>query len=83
MVYRRSEQIENRLQTVLRLIRDGKYSTPQLASTLKISAPTVSRCLTALRERGYAIRAVNDGGRWAYELCGEPSKSNGKMGGGL
>ncbi len=80
-MYRRSEQIENRLQTLIRLIRQGKYSTPMLATALKVSQPTISRCLTALRERGYSIRAVNDGGSWAYELAGEPGKSNGKKGG--
>lgn len=80
-MYRRSEQIENRLQALIRLIRDGKYSTPMLATALKVSPPTISRCLTALRERGYAIRAVNDGGNWSYELAGEPRKANGKKGG--
>lgn len=80
-MYRRSEQIENRLQTLVRLIREGKYSTPMLATALKVSPPTISRCLAALRERGYSIRAVNDGGIWSYELAGEPRKSNGRKGG--
>ena len=80
-MYRRSEQIESRLQSLVRLIREGKYSTPKLATALKVSEPTISRSLTALRERGYSIRAVNDGGRWSYELAGEPSKPNGKKGG--
>lgn len=79
-MYRRSEQIENRLQALIRLIRVGKYSTPMLATALKVSTPTISRCLTALRERGYAIRAVNDGGNWSYELAGELRKANGKKG---
>lgn len=76
-MYRRAEEIENRLQTLLRLIRDGKYSTPKLAKALEVSPPTVSRCLTALRERGYTIRAVNEGGCWSYELAGEPVRPNG------
>lgn len=79
-MYRQSEQIENRLQTLIQLIREGKYSTPKLATALNLSPPTISRCLTALRQRGYSIRAVNDGGNWSYELAGEPGKSNGKKG---
>ncbi len=80
-MYRRSEQIENRLHTLVRLIREGKYSTPMLAAALNVSPPTISRCLAALRERGYSIRAVNDGGSWSYELAGKPGKSNRKKGG--
>ena len=80
-MYKQSAEIETRLQTLVRLIRKGKYSTPMLATALNVSPPTISRCLTALRERGYSIRAVNDSGSWSYELAGEPGKSNGKKGG--
>lgn len=80
-MYQRSEEIEGRLQTLVRLIREGRYSTPMLADILRISHPTVSRSLAALRERGYSIRAVNEGGKWAYELAGEPGRSNGQKGG--
>lgn len=80
-MYKRSEEIESRLQTLVQLIREGGYSTPMLATALKISHPTVSRSLTALRERGYSIRAVNEGGKWSYELAAEPGRANGKKGG--
>jgi biotin operon repressor len=80
-MYRRSEEIETRLQRLVRLIREGKYSTPKLARALKVSEPTISRSLAALRERGYSIRAVNDGGKWSYELATEPGTPNGKKGG--
>jgi Mn-dependent DtxR family transcriptional regulator len=43
MLYKRSLEIEQRLETVLRLIRSGRYSTPKLAERLGVSIPTVSR----------------------------------------
>lgn len=80
-MYQRSEEIENRLQELVRLIREGRYSTPKLAVALSVSQPTISRSLTALRERGYLIRAVNERGHWAYELASEPVKTNATKGG--
>ncbi|MCI0364112.1 MAG: HTH domain-containing protein [Phycisphaerales bacterium] len=80
-MYKRSEQIENRLRSVIRLLRKGHYSTPMLASALKVSKPTISRCVLALRERGYSIRSVNNGGRWAYEIADERAKLHGSKGG--
>lgn len=72
MFYQRSQQIEQRLFDLLQLIRTGRYSTPLLAASLGISQPTVSRCIAALRERGYSIRAVKDEKGWGYELAAEP-----------
>ena len=57
MIYQRSQDIERRLETVLGLIRTGRYSTPTLAQQVGVSIPTVSRCVTALRERGHDIRS--------------------------
>jgi biotin operon repressor len=73
VIYQRSRAIEKRLDDLLDLIRSGMHSTPTLSKALKTSQPTVSRCLTALRERGYSIRAVKDGGGWWYELVGDPA----------
>jgi biotin operon repressor len=77
MVYGRSKMIENRLADMLTLIRSGGESTPSLAEKLGISQPTVSRCLTALRERGYTIRSVKEDTGWSYELVSEPALSEG------
>lgn len=77
MPYQRSRNIENRLRDALKLIRSGGHSTPTLAHTLGISQPTVSRCLTALRERGYSIRSVKTDSGWAYEVLSEPALSEG------
>jgi biotin operon repressor len=71
MLYRRSLEIEQRLETVLRLIRSGRYSTPRLAEQLGVSIPTVSRYVTALRERGYDIRAEKQARGWRYILAGK------------
>jgi biotin operon repressor len=72
MPYRRSREIENRLRELLHLIQSGRHSTPSLAKALGASQPTVSRCLTALRDRGYQIHSVKDESGWHYELVGEP-----------
>jgi biotin operon repressor len=77
MIYQRSQAIENRLRNLVRLLRIGGHSTPTLAQTLGISQPTVSRSLTALRERGYLIRSVKDDHGWSYELVSEPAVSEG------
>jgi transposase len=68
VVYRRSHDIEKRLTEVLRLIGVGGYATPALAKSLRVSIPTVSRCVTALRERGHDIRAVKHANGWQYVL---------------
>jgi predicted DNA-binding transcriptional regulator YafY len=68
MLYQRSLDIERRLEAVLRLIRSGKYSTPMLAAQLGISVPTVSRDVTALRERGHDIRSERKDEGWRYIL---------------
>ena len=70
MLYQRSQEIERRLQTVLGLIRSGRYSTPTLAEEVGVSIPTVSRCVTALRARGHDIRATKHADGWRYTLVG-------------
>jgi transposase len=68
MLYQRSLDIENRLDSVLQLIRGGGYSTPKLAEKLGVSIPTVSRDVTALRQRGYDIRSMRTDDRWTFVL---------------
>jgi biotin operon repressor len=73
--YRKSFEIEKRLAEALRLIETGRYSTPLLAETLHVSIPTVSRYVTALRERGHDIKAKRDGEIWRYVVVRHPKKS--------
>ncbi len=73
MLYERSREIENRLNTIVGLIQAGGQSTLTLAAALSISRPTISRCIAALRERGYSIRAVRDADGWSYEIAAEPA----------
>lgn len=75
MVYRRSQEIESRLVEVVRLIRNGRYSTPRLAEKLGVSIPTVSRCIESLKARGFVIRSVRVGGAWRYVIEDEPTAS--------
>lgn len=74
MLYQRSLDIERRLQAVLRLIRSGTFSTPMIAGRIGVSIPTVSRDVTALRERGYDIRSERKGEGWRFVLAPAPSK---------
>ena len=69
MLYQRSLDIERRLEAVLRLIRSGGYSTPMIAQEIGVSIPTVSRDVTALRERGHDIQSVRNNDSWHYMLC--------------
>jgi biotin operon repressor len=73
MLYKQSHDIEKRLKELVRLIRSERHSTFTLAAALGVSRPTVARGITALRERGYSIRAVKDAEGWAYELLSEPA----------
>ena len=75
MPYERSQALENRLQQLLALLRAEKPSAQALVRELKISQPTLSRCLTALRTRGYIIRAVKDKGGWSYRLASNDAPS--------
>ena len=68
MLYQRSLDIENRLDSVLELIRHGGYSTPMLAEKLGVSIPTVSRGVTALRQRGHDIRSTRTDDGWSFVL---------------
>ena len=69
MLYQRSLDIERRLEAVLGMIRKGTYSTPRLAEELGVSIPTISRDVTALRQRGHDIRAERGENGWRYILC--------------
>ncbi len=72
VLYQRSLDIETRLDDVLRLIRHGAYSTPKLAEKLGVSIPTVSRDVTALRQRGHDIRSQRAYDGWRYVLNKKP-----------
>ena len=74
MLYQRSLDIERRLETVLRLVSSGGYSTPMIAEEVGVSIPTVSRDVTALRERGHDIRSERNQQGWRYVLSQGASK---------
>ena len=68
MRYQQTLEIHQRLETVLRLIGTGKYSTPALAETVGVSIPTISRIVAALREQGHDIKAERSPNGWRYVL---------------
>jgi len=68
VAYERSLAIERRLHDVLALIEMARYSTSDIAEKLDVSVPTVSRDVTALRERGYKIRSERGDSGWRYLL---------------
>jgi predicted DNA-binding transcriptional regulator YafY len=68
MLYRHTLAIHDRLETVLRLIRTGRFSAPALAKEVGVSIPTISRIVAALRERGHAIRSEKHGDGWRYVI---------------
>jgi biotin operon repressor len=68
MVYQRSQIIEHRLDLLLSLIQANKHSTPVLAEQLGVSIPTISRCIRALRERGYPIKSRRTADGWSYRI---------------
>lgn len=70
MVYQRLHDIELRLSATLDLIRAGGHSTARIADKLGVSVPTVSRDITALRERGFDIRPARCATGWEYVLKG-------------
>lgn len=71
MLYKRSLEIERRLEAVLGLVRAGGYSTPMIAEELGVSVPTVSRAISALKERGHQIRSEKQSEGWSYVLDGD------------
>ena len=68
MRYERTFSIGRRHRKLIGLIRSGRFSTPSLARRLGVSDQTVYRDIMSLKERGYAIRSVKQGQKWAYQL---------------
>ena len=68
MPYELARQIESRLDSMLSLLESGQFSTPKLAQRLGVSIPTVSRCIDALRQRGFQIEPVRQGKHWHYRI---------------
>ena len=75
MFYEHSQEIAERVETALRLIETGSYSTQTLAVELGVSVPTASRVICALRQRGYTIKSVKNGRGWAYHVEQAPPRT--------
>ena len=69
MLYQRSRQIEDRLDTLLRLIHSGRYSTPGRRHRAEHFHPDrLQGHRRPARGRGYRIRAVRENNTWYYAL---------------
>ncbi len=80
MRYGRSLAIASRHETLIDLIREGEFSSPDLAKRLKVSEQTIYRDIDSLKERGYAIRSIRLSKGWAYKLQGESATAQGGKG---
>lgn len=80
MRYQQTIERHQRLETVLRLVRTGEYSTPALAEAVGVSIPTISRIVAALREQGHDIRSerTREGWRYVWLSKTDPGVSTGK-----
>lgn len=71
--YQQTLEIHERLETVLRLVKTGRFSTPALADEVGVSIPTISRIVAALRDQGHDIQAERTSKGWRYVLkAGRP-----------
>lgn len=75
MLCQRSQEIEQHLETVLVLIRCGRYSTQKIAAELRASFLTVFCVVTVSWKRGHDIRAEKQGNGWRYILNRAPEAS--------
>ena len=73
MRYERSLSIASRHEKLIDLIRSGEFSSPVLATKLKVSEQTIYRDIDFLKDQGYSIRSVRLSGGWAYKLLAEPA----------
>ena len=79
MRYGRSLAIASRHDRLIELIRSGEFSSPDLATKLKVSEQTIYRDIDFLKQRGYSIRSQRHAAGWAYHLLAEPATvSNGR-----
>ena len=78
MRYKKALAIPNRLDQLIGLIREGTYSSLNLAKLLKVSEQTIYRDIGHLKETGYDICAKKHAAGWAYHLLAEPARASGK-----
>jgi biotin operon repressor len=74
MRYQRSLAIASRHDRLIKLVRSGEFSSPDLAKKLKVSEQTIYRDIDFLKQRGYSIRSEKHADGWAYHLLAEPAK---------
>jgi biotin operon repressor len=81
MLYERTVGITRRHREILRLVRSGEFSTPDLAKELGVSDQTVYRDILHLKRSGFVIRPQRHSDGWSYVLVSEPPASQNESGG--
>jgi len=80
MRYRRAFAIPGRLNKLIKLIRSGAYSSPDLAEKLKVSEQTIYRDIGHLKETGHVICSRKHANGWAYHLLAGPTTTSAEKG---
>jgi predicted DNA-binding transcriptional regulator YafY len=79
MRYEKTLSIQIRHDRLLKLIRMGKFSSPDLAKKLEVSEQTIYRDIDFLKKQGHSIRPAKHADGWAYHLLPDSAaNSNGK-----
>lgn len=61
------------MERLIELLSRGRHNVSELARTLGVSVPTVSRWLRKIRDSGVPVAAERRGGRWIMTLAGPPA----------
>lgn len=80
MRYKKIVSIQSRHDRLLQLIREGKFSSPDLAQKLGVSEQTIYRDIDFLKKQGHSIRAEKHSDGWAYHLHPEATASSSEKG---
>ncbi len=76
MRYEKTLSIQSRHDRLLKLIRTGKFSSPDLAKKLEVSEQTIYRDIDFLKKQGHSIRPEKHANGWAYHLLPESAASS-------
>lgn len=80
MRYEKTLSIQSRHDRLLKLVRKGKFSSPDLAKKLGVSEQTIYRDIDFLKKQGYPIRPEKHADGWAYHLLPDAAASSSEKG---
>ena len=80
MRYQKTLSIQSRHDRLLKLMRTGKFSSPDLAEKLGVSEQTIYRDVDFLKKQGHSIRPEKHADGWAYHVLPESAASSSAKG---